>query len=43
MTMRTFRPYDLDELRLLPPSPCDWLPEDHLTYFLVDLVEALNL
>jgi transposase len=28
---------------LLPPSPQDWLPEDHLAYFLSDLVEALNL
>ena len=28
---------------LLPPSPQDWLPEDHLAYFLADLVEALNL
>ncbi|MBH0201826.1 MAG: transposase [Nitrospira sp.] len=28
---------------LLPPSPEDWLPEDHLAYFLGDLVEALNL
>jgi transposase len=43
MTTRTFRPYDPEELWLLPPSPCDWLPEDHLAYFLSDLVEALNL
>lgn len=43
MTIRTFRPYDPEELWLLPPSPQDWLPEDHLAYFLADLVEALNL
>jgi transposase len=43
MTTRTFRSYDPDELWLLPPSPRDWLPEDHLAYFLADLVEALNL
>jgi transposase len=38
-----FRPYDPEELWLLPPSPRDWLPEDHLAYFLSDLVEELNL
>ena len=43
MTTRTFRPYDPDEQWLLPPSPQEWLPEDHLAYFLSDLVEALNL
>ncbi|MDH4155147.1 MAG: IS1182 family transposase [Nitrospira sp.] len=43
MTTRTFRPYDPEELWLLPPSPRDWLPEDHLAYFLSDLVEELNL
>lgn len=43
MTMRTFRPYDPEELWLLPPSPRDWLPEDHLAYFLSDLVDELNL
>ena len=43
MTTRMFRPYDPDELWLLPPSPRDWLPEDHLAYFLSDLVDELNL
>jgi transposase len=43
MPTRTFRPYDPDELWLLPPSPQEWLPEDHLAYFLSDLVETLNL
>ncbi|MDF0666772.1 MAG: IS1182 family transposase [Nitrospira sp.] len=43
MTTRTFRPYEPDDLWLLPPSPQDWLPEDHLAYFLADLMEALNL
>ena len=37
------RPFEPDDLWLLPPSPQDWLPEDHLAYFLADLVEALNL
>jgi transposase len=43
MTTRTVRPYDPDELWLWPPSPREWLPEDHLAYFLADLVEELNL
>jgi transposase len=43
MTTRTFRPYEPDDLWLLPPSPRDWLPEAHLALFLSDLVEELNL
>jgi transposase len=43
MTTRTFRPYDPEELWLLPPSPRDWLPEDHLAYFLSDLVDELDV
>jgi len=43
MTTRTFRPYAPDELWLLPPSPHEWLPEDHLAYFLSDLVDELDL
>ena len=43
MLDRTFRPYEPDDLWLLPPSPRDWLPEDHLAYFLSDLVDELDL
>jgi len=28
---------------LLPPSPLKWLPEGHLAYFILELVEALDL
>ena len=28
---------------LLPPSPSDWLPENHLAWFVIDAVEQLNL
>jgi|KBSSwiStaDraftv2_1062776.scaffolds.fasta_scaffold206009_2 transposase len=28
---------------LLPPSPNDWLPEDHLAWFVIDAVEQLNI
>lgn len=43
MTTRMFRPYDPEELWLLPPSPRDWLPTDYLAYFLSDLVDELDL
>ena len=28
---------------LFPPSPTDWLPDDHLAYFILDLVFKLDL
>ena len=30
---KTYRSYELDQLFLMPPSLRDWLPEDHLAYF----------
>jgi len=39
----TFRPYAPDQGFLLPPSPRDWLPEEHLAYFISDTVDALDL
>ncbi|QBS36856.1 IS1182 family transposase [Thermaerobacter sp. FW80] len=38
-----FRPVNRDQLYLLPPSLRDWLPEDHLAWFLIDAVEQMNL
>jgi len=43
MLARTVRPSAPNALWLLPPSPHEWLPENHLTYFLSDLVETLTL
>lgn len=40
---KTYRPYRPDEDFLLPPSPRDWLPEDHLAYFVSDVVDQLDL
>jgi transposase len=41
---RSFRPYEPDQLLLLPVDLREWLPEGHLAYFLSDLVEtALDL
>ena len=38
-----FRPYDPDQLFLLPPDLKQWLPEDDLVYFIIDVVNELNL
>ena len=48
MTLRlvmptTYRPYDPDQLLLLPASLKEWLPEQHLAYFIADTVDALDL
>jgi len=40
---KTFRRYDPDQMLLLPPDLRDWLPEDHLAYFISDVVEELDL
>ena len=40
---KTYRPYDRDQLFLLPPALQDWLPEEHLVHFLADLVDQLDL
>ena len=38
-----FQPWEPDQPYLLPPNPRDWLPEGHLVYFLLDLVDELDL
>ena len=40
---KTYRPYVPEQDLLLPPSLRDWLPEDHLAYFVSDLVDHLDL
>ena len=42
--MKTFKPYNPDQLFLLPPALRDWLPEGHLALFVSDVVDhALDL
>jgi transposase len=41
--MSNFRPIDRQTVYLLPPSVDDWLPEEHLARFVVDVVEQLDL
>lgn len=38
-----FLPCDRNQAYLLPPSLVDWLPEDHLAWFVLDAVEQINL
>lgn len=40
---KTFRPYTPAQSFLLPPSPLDWLPESHLSRFILDVVAQLDL
>ncbi len=40
---KTFRAYVTEQDLLLPPSLRDWLPDDHLPFFVSDLVDALDL
>ena len=40
---RKFREWSPSQSWLFPPSPSDWLPENHLVYFLLDVVEQLDL
>ena len=40
---KTYRPYCPEQLYLLPPSLQDWLPENHLVYFVSDVVDQLDL
>jgi transposase len=40
---KTYRAYLPEQDFLLPPSLRDWLPADHLVYFVSDVVDALDL
>jgi transposase len=40
---KTFRPYVPEQDLLLPPSLRDWLPPNHLAYFVSELVDELDL
>ncbi len=41
--MKRFVGADREQVILMPYDLCDWLPEDHLARFVVDIVERLNL
>jgi hypothetical protein len=41
--LKIFRPWAPWQTSLLSSSPCDWLSADHQVYFLLDLVDELDL
>ena len=40
---RKFREWSTDQNWLFPPSPQDWLPEDHQVYFLLQVSEQIDI
>lgn len=40
---RKFRPWTPDQDYLFPPSPQDWLPQNHLVYFLLEVSEQIDI
>ncbi len=40
---KTFRPYEPEQMFLMPVSIREWLPNDHLVYFVSDVVDQLDL
>ena len=40
---QNFLPCDREQELLLPPSLCEWLPDGHLAWFVLDAVEAIDL
>ena len=43
MVRRAFKPYEPGQLYLMPPNVREWLPEDHLAFFVDDIVDTLDL
>jgi transposase len=39
----SFLPYEPKQDFLLPPSPWEWLPENHLAYFVAEIIDRLDL
>ena len=40
---KTFRPYEPNQMYLMPPALEEWLPEGHLAYFVRDVAARLDL
>ena len=40
---KLYQPWTQDQSYLLPPSVRDWLPEDHLAWFILEVVSQLDL
>lgn len=39
----TFRPYQPDQIQLLPQDLREWVPEGHLAHHVSDLVDTLDV
>ena len=40
---KTYRSYNPDQQLLMPPSLREWLPEDHLVYFVSDTIDVMDI
>lgn len=40
---KQYKPWSPEQAFLLPPSPMEWLPEDHFAYFVLEVVQELDL
>ena len=40
---KTYLPYEADQQLLLPAALQEWLPDDHLAYFISDVVDQLDM
>jgi len=40
---KTYRPYEPDQLFLLPPSLTEWLPKNHVVFFLREVLDEMDL
>ncbi len=40
---KTYRRYEPDQIFLLPPSLSDWLPSDHMVYFVREILDTIDL
>lgn len=40
---KRYRPWLPEQQYLLPPAPRDWLPEEHLVFFILDVLESVDL
>ena len=43
MMNKSYQPWTQDQAYLLPPSLRDWLAEDHLAWFILDVISQLDL
>ncbi|MCL6493666.1 MAG: HDOD domain-containing protein [Ignavibacterium sp.] len=41
--VKGYKPYNHNQIYLFPPAPQDWLPKNHIVFFISDLVDNLDL